>query len=514
MKCSILRIPLLLLAWNLLLIMPLSALPSDGLSVPSGQDPAQEGLKPIEEFLGNKTVGVMTGSLGEILLTEQYPQVPLQRYDDIMDAIAALLSMKLDYVLTAYTTAFVAVRNNSGLQIVPRHLTNEGAGVAVSKENKTGLLRQIDSVLTAFKSDGTLEEIVGHWIRTDGTDYVVPDFPQENFPGSPLIVGTAANREPICFIRNNRIAGLDWELMMRIGQALGRKVQFEDMKYAALIAALQSGKIDAIASNMTATAERKKQVDFSQVYFMNPQVLVERSQAKTVSRDSFFHRLADSFRNNVLKEKRYLLILNGLKVTLIIALCSVVLGTLLGAGICFMRMSRRRFYSGFAKAYILFFRAIPQVVTLMIMFYVIFSSVKVSGVVVSVITFALIFASYSSELFRTSLQSIPVGQKEAGYALGFSKVQTFFNILLPQAARVAFPVYKGEIISLVKMTAIVGYVAVQDLTKAGDIIRSRTFDAFFPLVLTAIIYLIIIWLLTRLMDAVARPATGTTAGNR
>ena len=71
MKCSILRIPLLLLAWNLLMIMPLPALPSDGLSVPSGQDPAQEGLKPIEEFLGNKTVGVMTGSLGEILLTEQ-----------------------------------------------------------------------------------------------------------------------------------------------------------------------------------------------------------------------------------------------------------------------------------------------------------------------------------------------------------------------------------------------------------------------------------------------------------
>jgi len=139
----------------------------------------------------------------------------------------------------------------------------------------------------------------------------------------------------------------------------------------------------------------------------------------------------------------------------------------------------------------------------MLMFYVVFATVRISGIVVSVITFAMIFAAYSSELFRTSLESIPTGQRHAGLALGFNKFQTFWHILLPQAVRIAFPVYKGEVISLIKMTAIVGYIAVQDLTKAGDIIRSRTFDAFFPLLMVALIYMIIIWGFTRLLNLVS-----------
>ena len=317
----------------------------------------------------------------------------------------------------------------------------------------------------------------------------------------------------MCFIQNNRIAGLDWELMMRTGHALGRKVEFVDMKYAALIAALQSGRIDAIASNMTATAERKKQVDFSAVYFMNPQVLIvwdpgEGSAGDGPAGSGIWAGFLDGVRRNLLHENRYRLILDGLWITFVIAVFSVFLGTLLGAGICALRMSSRKISRYFAKGYITLFRAIPQVVILMVMFYVVFASVRISGIIVSVITFSLIFASYSSELFRSSLESIPPGQRQAGSALGFRGYQTFLYILLPQAARIAFPVYKGEIISLIKMTAIVGYIAVQDLTKAGDIIRSRTFDAFFPLVMVAFIYMIIIWGLTRLLDLLSPKACG------
>ena len=110
--------------------------------------------------------------------------------------------------------------------------------------------------------------------------------------------------------------------------------------------------------------------------------------------------------------------------------------------------------------------------------------------------FGLNFGAYVSEMFRTSIESIDKGQNEAGIAGGFTKVQTFIHIIAPQALRHLLPVYKGEFISLVKMTSIVGYIAVQDLTKASDIIRSRTFDAFFPLIMAAVLYLIISWLLT------------------
>lgn len=112
------------------------------------------------------------------------------------------------------------------------------------------------------------------------------------------------------------------------------------------------------------------------------------------------------------------------------------------------------------------------------------------------------FAAYVSEMFRTSIKSVDKGQQEAGIAGGFTKVQTFIYIVMPQALRQVLPVYKGEFISLVKMASVVGYIAVQDLTKAGDIIRSRTFDAFFPLIMIAVLYFIVSWSLALALDCV------------
>ena len=118
------------------------------------------------------------------------------------------------------------------------------------------------------------------------------------------------------------------------------------------------------------------------------------------------------------------------------------------------------------------------------------------------IAFGINFAAYVSEMFRTGIEGVDKGQREAGIASGFTKVQTFVHIIMPQALRQVLPVYKGEFVSLVKMTSIVGYIAVEDLTKASDIIRSRTFDAFFPLIMAAVIYIFIAWLLTLVLDSV------------
>jgi len=145
-------------------------------------------------------------------------------------------------------------------------------------------------------------------------------------------------------------------------------------------------------------------------------------------------------------------------------------------------------------------RGIPVLVLLMLMFYVVFASINIEPVFVAVIAFGLNFAAYVSEIFRAGIESIDNGQSEAGIALGFSKTQTFIYIILPQAIKRVIQLYKGELISLLKMTSIVGYIAIQDLTKSSDIIRSRTFDAFFPLIMVAFIYLILSWMFTAVLD--------------
>jgi polar amino acid transport system substrate-binding protein len=219
---------------------------------------------------------------------------------------------------------------------------------------------------------------------------------------------------------------------------------------------------------------------------------------------SFASGIATSFRNNIIQENRYLLILDGLKTTVVISVFATLFGTLLGALVCFMRMSRNRVFSSLARAYISVLRGTPLLVFLMLMFYVVFAAVDINPVIVSVIAFGMNFGAYVAEIYRAGINSIDKGQTEAGIAMGFTRVQTFIYIILPQTIQRILPVYKGEFISLVKMTSVVGYIAVQDLTKAGDIIRSRTFDAFFPLVMVAILYFFISWLLTLSLEYVER----------
>ena len=214
--------------------------------------------------------------------------------------------------------------------------------------------------------------------------------------------------------------------------------------------------------------------------------------------------LTDSFTNNLIAEERYRMILDGLQVTLLITLCATLLGTLLGGIVCWMRMSRRTWLQRTAKVYIDIMRGTPVLVLLMLMYYVVMAPLNATGIVVAIVTFAMNTAAYISEMLRTAIQGIDRGQTEAGLALGYTQRQTFFKIIMPQVVRAVMPIYQGEVVSLLKGTSIVGYIAVADMTRASDLIRSRTFDAFFPLIVTAIIYFLMAWLIGLLLQSLVQ----------
>ena len=214
--------------------------------------------------------------------------------------------------------------------------------------------------------------------------------------------------------------------------------------------------------------------------------------------------ITESFTNNLIAEDRYRMILDGLQVTLLITLCAALLGTLLGGLVCWMRMSRSKWLQQVAKVYIELMRGTPVLVLLMLMYYVVMAPLDATGIVVAIVTFAMNTAAYISEMLRTTIQGIDRGQTEAGLALGFTQRQTFFKIVLPQVVKAVMPVYQGEVVSLLKGTSIVGYIAVADMTRASDLIRSRTFDAFFPLIVTAIIYFLMAWLIGLLLQSLVQ----------
>lgn len=215
---------------------------------------------------------------------------------------------------------------------------------------------------------------------------------------------------------------------------------------------------------------------------------------------NFLKHIADSFATNLIVEQRYQMILEGLQVTLLITFCAVLLGSLLGGLVCWARMNRRPWLRNLAKLYIDLMRGTPVLVLLMLMYYVFLAPLKATGIVVAIITFAMNTSAYIGEMLRTGIDSIDKGQREAGLALGYTPRQVFLRIILPQVVRKIMPVYLGEVISLLKGTSIVGYIAVVDMTRASDLIRSRTFDAFFPLIVTAALYFLAAWLIGMLLN--------------
>ncbi|MCX6984668.1 MAG: ABC transporter substrate-binding protein/permease [Lentisphaerae bacterium] len=326
-----------------------------------------------------------------------------------------------------------------------------------------------------------------------------------------LVVGVVSDIGfPFTVVKDNKLIGFDIELSKRFAAHLGKELKLADMEFGSLIAAVSTNKIDMIASSMIITEERKKQIIFSDIYYemgtgvfaLKKNIAANDPATAKKGKFHFLTKIVRSFESNIILEKRYLLILSGLKTTVIISVLATILGTLLGGLVCYMRMSRRLVLNLPAKIYISILRGTPVLVFLMLIFYVVFASVNIDPVLVAVIAFGMNFAAYVAEIYRTGIEGVDKGQTEAGIAMGFTKFKTMLFIVLPQTVRRILPVYKGEFISMVKATSIVGYIAVQDLTKASDIIRSRTFDAFFPLVMVAVLYFLITWFLMLSMDYV------------
>ncbi|MEN6327319.1 MAG: ABC transporter substrate-binding protein/permease [Syntrophomonas sp.] len=452
---------------------------------------------PVLDDLRDKRIGVLTGSAGEKAARERFPQAQIINLDSITNAVAALGSNKVDAVVFERTSLQNVANQYPGYELIKEPVQLLDVAIAVKKDNP--LLNSVNQAITELESAGTLDDMKKRWFVKGN----LPVMPKLDAPESEetLRIGTEALMPPFEFVdSNHECSGFDMELVRRIGQQLGKKVVITNMNFSSLIPALQSGKIDLAISCFNVTEERQQKVDFSKPYHVSDTAAMVRKAGGPSQLSILFKNIKTSFYSNIIMEQRYLLIVDGLKITIIISLFSVIFGTLLGALVCLLRMAKNRFLKAMARIYISILRGTPVLVLLMLIFYVVFASVNIDPVMVAVIAFGMNFAAYVSEMFRTSIASIDQGQREAGIASGFTPLQTFIHIILPQAVRQVLPVYKGEFISLVKMTSVVGYIAVQDLTKASDIIRSRTFDAFFPLVMVAVLYFALSWLLALALD--------------
>lgn len=224
---------------------------------------------------------------------------------------------------------------------------------------------------------------------------------------------------------------------------------------------------------------------------------------------NFYKNIFENFYQTVIYDNRYKFILEGLFHTILIAFFAVIIGVLIGIIISLIRnkyeqTGKLKILNTLAKAYVNIIRGTPVVLQLMIIYYVVFKSVDVSTIIVGVLAFGINSGAYVSEIIRSGINSIPKGQSEAGYALGLKYGQVMRYIVLPQAIKNILPALGNEFITLLKETSVGAYIGIVELTKASDIIASRTYDYFFPLLLIAIIYLIMTLGLSKLVNILER----------
>ena len=218
----------------------------------------------------------------------------------------------------------------------------------------------------------------------------------------------------------------------------------------------------------------------------------------------------EQFYNNFVADDRFVkYILGGLKTTLIITLFAVLLGIFLGFLVGTVRSTYERtgklvVLNAVCRVYLSVIRGTPVAVQLMIMYFFIFAAPGSSKLLSAILAFGINSGAYVAEIFRSGIMSVDSGQLEAGRSLGFNYWQTMWYIIMPQAFKTVLPTLCNEFISLLKETSVAGYIAIQDLTKGGDIIRSRTYSAFMPLIAVALIYLIIVMIFTKLIQILER----------
>jgi len=212
----------------------------------------------------------------------------------------------------------------------------------------------------------------------------------------------------------------------------------------------------------------------------------------------------ETFYKCFIKDDRYQLLLDGIGVTIKISLLAVVIGIIIGLIIGLCSLSKSRFLNFIGKIYTDIIRGTPSVTQLMIIYFVVFATVNWEKWVIAAIAFGINSGAYVSEIVRAGILSIDKGQTEAGRSLGLNATQTMMSIVIPQAVKNIFPALCNEFIVLVKETAIVGYIGLVDIQKAGDFIKSSTFEAFMPLIGTAVIYFVLIKVLTLLLARIEK----------
>lgn len=462
---------------------------------------AQEPEYKSSDDMGGAIVGLLTGMPFENMITNKIPDIGGFAYFASMpDETLALKANKIDAIFINNALIDFAAAHNPDLVKMNEHYLDSNFGFAFPKGDPQ---RDIwGAIIDRMKADGTIDALWEKWMLNSDP---VKEMPKQDWPGNAgtVRVACADSFEPMSYIgQGKEMMGFDVEILLNIAKELDLKVEFTPMEFGALMPTIQAGKADMAIGDIVITAERAEIMDFAPyapAYFT--MLIRQKETAGTAENKNFFTRLAESFDRTFVKEGRYKMILSGLGMTVLISVTAAGIGLAMAYGLVFVRRMDKPFYNRLISIYSALIAGIPAAVILMVLYFIIFGFADISAVIVAIIGFALIYCARAYGIIWNAVSSIDNGQREAALALGYDEALAFKEVILPQSKNLYRTLLYSQFIMLMKETSVAGYITVLELTRAGDLIRSRTMEAFFPLISIAAIYFLLTMMMTRIFKS-------------
>ena len=456
----------------------------------------------------HKRIGVTTGSVQATLAAERFPEAQLYYFSNTTDMLNALRAHKIDAFADSDLVVKYIMADNPDLTFLdePFGETMQVGAIFPKTDKGKSLCDAYSAFIRQIRQNGVYDEIQGAWYGTDESKRTIPDLDGLPATNGTLRVATDTINVPFSFIKDGKPAGVDIDIAVRFCKANGYGLNIVQTSFDGILPAVTTGNVDFACGGIAYTPERAESVLYSDPTFESSSVVAVLKAEETATASGsgwhFWDGIVSSFNKTFIRENRWQLFVQGVLNTLIITLLSILFGTALGFAVFMLCRNGNSAANLITRFSLWLVQGMPMVVLLMILYYVIFGSIAINGIAVAVMGFTLTLGASVFGMLKMGVGAVDAGQYEAAYALGYSNRKTFYRIILPQALPHVLPAYKGEIVGLIKATAIVGYIAVQDLTKMGDIVRSRTYEAFFPLIAVTVIYFLLEGLLGMLVSRV------------
>lgn len=441
------------------------------------------------EDLKEKKFGVTVGTNEDDVLNNYYDNPQIEYFNSNVDLKKALDSGKIDSMILDRPIAEYVSSLEKGYRIIDPPICEDNYGVIFKKKDKESakLCKKVNDFIEKYKKNGLCEKMHSKWFCKDNDKQVVDVKSLKNKNGKLKLALSSSVGPPFIYYRNNKLVGYDVEFAYQFCKEYGYALEIGDYDYNSFFSGVLN-KCDFALCCITVTDERKEHVLFSNPYYTGGYTNFVKENNSSSIDNALIASIKEGIDSTLIREDRWKMFCSGGISTVRIVLFSIICGTVLGMILYLLYRRKIKVVNKIFDILIYLIQGMPVIVFLMFLFYVIFVSDVLGGEIVSIIAFSIIFGIDVLDLMKVSVETVDIMQEEAAIALGYSKRQVFFKIILKQAIRFFLPVYKTKIKTLIKETSVVGYISVQDLTKVGDIIRSRTFQPFFSLIVIAIIY--------------------------